>query len=74
MKKPDLRERGTGFFGELDCLKYSLPTCFSQLYFAVLSSLNPIFPGLLDVVRGVAMCLHPLIQRSRSPASPTRTV
>ena len=53
MKKPDLRERGTGFFGELDCLKYSLPTCFSQLYFAVLSSLNPIFPGLLDVVRGV---------------------
>jgi hypothetical protein len=55
MKKPNLRKRGKGFFRELDCLKYRLPTCFSQLYFTVLSSLYPIFPGLLDVVRGVAM-------------------
>ena len=55
MKKPDLRERGTGYFGELDYLKHSLPTCFLQLYFAVLWSLYPLFPGLLDVVRGVAI-------------------
>ena len=55
MKKPNLRKRGVGFFGELDCLKYSPPTYFYQLYFVVLSSLNPIFPGLLDVVRGVAI-------------------
>ena len=53
MKKPNLRERGMGFFGELDCSKHSLPTCFPQLYFAVLWSFCPIFPGLLDVVRGV---------------------
>jgi hypothetical protein len=53
MKKPDLRKRGKGFFGKLDCLKYSLPTCFLQIYYAVLPSLNPIVPGLLDVVREV---------------------
>ena len=55
MKKPDHRERGTGFFGELDRPNYSLPACFPQLYFVVLSSFHPILPGLLDVVRGVAM-------------------
>lgn len=54
MKKPDHRERGTGFFEELDCPKYSLPTCFPQLYFSVLSSFYPLLPGLLDIVRGVA--------------------
>ena len=55
MKKPNLRKRGTGFFGELDCPKYSLPARFPQLYFAVLSLFYPLLPGLLDVVRGVAI-------------------
>ena len=43
--------QGQGCFGKLDCLKYSLPTCFSQIYFAVLSLLHPLLPGLMDVFR-----------------------
>lgn len=55
MKKPNLRKRGVGFFGKLDCPKYSLPAFLPQFYSPVLSQILPVLPGVWAVCREVAV-------------------